>query len=50
MALMGIIILVVASIMMFAAWMLGARFDLAWQEITSGNFRPPAPPLAHEEL
>jgi farnesyl-diphosphate farnesyltransferase len=27
---------------MFAAWMLGARFDLAWKEITSGNLRPPS--------
>ncbi|KAJ5201366.1 squalene synthase [Penicillium cinerascens] len=42
MGLMGIIILFVAGTMMFAAWMLGARFDLAWKEITSGNLRPPS--------
>ncbi|KAJ5175754.1 squalene synthase [Penicillium canariense] len=50
-AIMGVIILIVAGVMVAAAWMLGARFDLAWQEIRSGNFRPPAPKsLTHNEL
>ncbi|KAG2421347.1 squalene synthetase [Aspergillus terreus] len=41
MALMGVIVLIVSIIMIGTAWFLGARFDLAWQEIKSGNFRPP---------
>ncbi|KAJ5109522.1 hypothetical protein N7456_006197 [Penicillium angulare] len=41
MGLMGVIILFVAGSMMAVAWWFGARFDLAWQEITSGHFRPP---------
>lgn len=41
MALMGVIVFIIASLMIFTAWMLGARFDLAWKEISSGNFRPP---------
>ncbi|CEJ54983.1 Putative Squalene synthetase [Penicillium brasilianum] len=48
MAIMGVIIFLVAGVMMVAAWFLGARFDLAWQEIRSGNFRPPA--VTHKEL
>lgn len=50
MTIMGCIIFVVAGLMMFAAWMLGARFDLAWQEIRSGNLRPPAKSLPHDDL
>ncbi|KJK67385.1 Squalene/phytoene synthase [Aspergillus parasiticus SU-1] len=41
-ALMGVIVLIVSIIMLTAAWLLGARFDLAFQELKSGNFRPPA--------
>lgn len=41
MALMGVIIFIVAGLMIFAAWMMGARFDLAFKELTQGNFRPP---------
>lgn len=57
MMLMGVILVVVSLLMVclvFAlqrnptdfsqigtAWFLGARFDLAWQELRSGNFRPP---------
>jgi farnesyl-diphosphate farnesyltransferase len=48
MAIMGVIIFLVAGVMMVAAWFLGARFDLAWQEIRSGNFRPPA--ITQKEL
>ncbi|KAJ5096442.1 hypothetical protein NUU61_005798 [Penicillium alfredii] len=48
MAMMGSIIFVIASIMFVTAWMMGARFDLAWQEIKSGNFRPPE--RQHSEL
>ncbi|KAJ5464383.1 squalene synthase [Penicillium daleae] len=47
-AIMGVIIFLVAGVMLVAAWALGARFDLAWQEIRSGNFRPPA--ITHKEL
>lgn len=50
MAMMGVIILVVAFIMIFSAWMMGARFDLAWEEIRSGNLRPSAKALPHEDL
>ncbi|CAI7618907.1 unnamed protein product [Penicillium pancosmium] len=52
MALMGCIVLFVAGTMMFFAWMMGARFDLAFQELLSGNFRPPAPSASaiHEDL
>ncbi|KAF3385533.1 hypothetical protein F1880_001746 [Penicillium rolfsii] len=48
MAIMGVIIFLVAGVMMVAAWFMGARFDLAWQEIRSGNFRPPA--ITHKDL
>ncbi|KAF7585346.1 bifunctional farnesyl-diphosphate farnesyltransferase/squalene synthase [Aspergillus hancockii] len=41
MALMGVIVLIVSIIMIGTAWLLGARFDLAWKELKSGNFRPP---------
>ncbi|KAJ5730840.1 uncharacterized protein N7483_005348 [Penicillium malachiteum] len=41
MMLMGAVVLFVAGTMMGVAWFFGARFDLAWQELTSGNFRPP---------
>ncbi|PLB51623.1 farnesyl-diphosphate farnesyltransferase [Aspergillus steynii IBT 23096] len=41
MMLMGVIVLVVSLLMIGTAWYLGARFDLAWQELRSGNFKPP---------
>ncbi|KAB8236505.1 bifunctional farnesyl-diphosphate farnesyltransferase/squalene synthase, partial [Aspergillus alliaceus] len=47
-ALMGVIVLMVSIIMFVTAWLLGARFDLAWQELRNGNFRPP--PHLREEL
>lgn len=31
------------------AWYMGARFDLAWQELKKGNFRPPHK-VTHGEL
>ncbi|KAI2103774.1 hypothetical protein LOZ04_005464 [Ophidiomyces ophidiicola] len=44
-------ILVIASGLMFGvAWMLGARFDIALEELKKGNFRPPGPRLTHGEL
>ncbi|EEP77537.1 conserved hypothetical protein [Uncinocarpus reesii 1704] len=43
------ILIVVSSIMFGAAWMMGARFDLAFQELKKGNFRPPRS-LTHGEL
>lgn len=33
----------------FIAWMLGARFDLAIEELRKGNFKPPKK-IAHSEL
>ncbi|KAJ5580324.1 squalene synthase [Penicillium hispanicum] len=52
MALMGCIVIFIAASMMLAAWFMGARFDLAWQEIKSGNLRPPAKPssIVHPDL
>ncbi|KAF7114052.1 hypothetical protein CNMCM5793_007032 [Aspergillus hiratsukae] len=41
MALMGVIVLFVSIVMIGFAWYFGARFDLAWQELRKGNFRPP---------
>ncbi|KAH8429041.1 bifunctional farnesyl-diphosphate farnesyltransferase/squalene synthase [Aspergillus melleus] len=41
MALMGVIIFIVSVLMIGVAWYLGARFDLAWQELKQGNFKPP---------
>ncbi|KAL3469424.1 isoprenoid synthase domain-containing protein [Aspergillus californicus] len=49
MALMGIIAVFVSLVMIGTAWALGARFDLAWQELTSGNIRPPKS-IEHSEL
>jgi farnesyl-diphosphate farnesyltransferase len=53
-------LVVVSLIMVFAAWLMGARFDLAYDQIRHGSFRPttsviPAAPAyttpaAHEEL
>ncbi|PGG96967.1 farnesyl-diphosphate farnesyltransferase [Blastomyces parvus] len=49
-ALFGILA-VLTGIMIFAAWLLGARFDLAFQQIKNGNFRPSPPPISeHQEL
>ncbi|GAB1198613.1 isoprenoid synthase domain-containing protein [Aspergillus pseudonomiae] len=47
-ALMGVIVLIVSIIMLTTAWLLGARFDLAWQELRTGNFRPPAKKIPGE--
>ncbi|EYE94773.1 bifunctional farnesyl-diphosphate farnesyltransferase/squalene synthase [Aspergillus ruber CBS 135680] len=41
MGLMGVVVLIVALTMTGFAWYMGARFDLAWQELKKGNFRPP---------
>ncbi|KAI9376441.1 isoprenoid synthase domain-containing protein [Aspergillus egyptiacus] len=49
MGLMLVMGTIVTLLMMGTAWMLGARFDLAWQEITSGNFRPQKA-VSHGEL
>ncbi|KAL2823460.1 isoprenoid synthase domain-containing protein [Aspergillus cavernicola] len=49
MALMGVIAVVVSLLMVFTAWMLGARFDLAWQELRSGNLSPQKS-VKHSEL
>lgn len=35
---------------MGVAWYLGARFDLAWQEIKQGNFKPPTNRFGNDEL
>lgn len=43
MAIMGGMCLLIAGSMMVVAWCLGARFDLAFQEVMKGNFRPPPP-------
>ncbi|KAG9579163.1 hypothetical protein KCV04_g23535, partial [Aureobasidium melanogenum] len=32
---------VITAIMFFTAWMMGARFDIAWQQLRSGNFWAP---------
>ncbi|KAJ5778765.1 hypothetical protein N7520_002011 [Penicillium odoratum] len=48
MLLMGAVIFFVAGTMVFAAWWMGARFDLAWQELKAGNFRPP--PQTQEKM
>lgn len=51
MALMGGMVVFVAATMMFFAWLMGARFDLAIAEIMNGNFRPPAPSaIQHQDL
>ncbi|KKK19626.1 hypothetical protein P175DRAFT_0500930 [Aspergillus ochraceoroseus IBT 24754] len=49
MALMAVIAVIVSVLMIGTAWLMGARFDLAWQEIKSGNFRPPKA-VQHGEL
>ncbi|OJJ83750.1 bifunctional farnesyl-diphosphate farnesyltransferase/squalene synthase [Aspergillus glaucus CBS 516.65] len=41
MGLMCVVVLIVALTMTGFAWYMGARFDLAWQELRKGNFRPP---------
>lgn len=41
MALMGVVVVIVALTMTGFAWYMGARFDLAWQELRKGNLRPP---------
>ncbi|CAZ80084.1 unnamed protein product [Tuber melanosporum] len=32
---------VISGVMIFAAWLMGARFDIAFQELRKGNFGPP---------
>ncbi|KAJ5481165.1 squalene synthase [Penicillium diatomitis] len=49
MAIMAVIVLIIAGVMFVTAWFLGARFDLAWKEIRSGNFRPSAA-ITHQDL
>ncbi|EER40124.1 squalene synthetase [Histoplasma capsulatum H143] len=48
-ALFGILAILTA-IMIFAAWLMGARFDLAFQQIKQGNLRPPPRISNHQEL
>ncbi|KMP06508.1 squalene synthetase [Coccidioides immitis RMSCC 3703] len=48
-SLVGILV-VVSSLMFGVAWMMGARFDLAFQELKKGNFRPSQQTLRHGEL
>ncbi|RAH63415.1 farnesyl-diphosphate farnesyltransferase [Aspergillus piperis CBS 112811] len=50
MGLMVVIVFITSIVMIFTAWLLGARFDLAWQELRSGNFRPPREIRAKKEL
>nr|KMM69076.1 squalene synthetase [Coccidioides posadasii RMSCC 3488] len=48
-SLVGVLV-VVSSLMFGVAWMMGARFDLAFQELKKGNFRPSQQTLRHGEL
>jgi farnesyl-diphosphate farnesyltransferase len=48
-AIMGAMVLGISVILFFIAWMLGARFDLAIEELRKGNFRPPNK-IKHSEL
>ncbi|KAI5782745.1 isoprenoid synthase domain-containing protein [Geopyxis carbonaria] len=44
---------IISALMIFGAWMMGARFDIAFQELRKGNFRPPPANTihgVHEEL
>ncbi|EEH44958.2 farnesyl-diphosphate farnesyltransferase [Paracoccidioides brasiliensis Pb18] len=41
---------VLTAIMIFAAWLFGARFDLAFEQLKQGNFRPPPRFLEYQEL
>ncbi|ODM24304.1 putative squalene synthase [Aspergillus cristatus] len=54
MGLMSVVVLIVALTMTGFAWYMGARFDLAWEELKKGNFRPPQhlreAPGTHQEL
>ncbi|KGQ00656.1 farnesyl-diphosphate farnesyltransferase [Paracoccidioides lutzii Pb01] len=38
------------GLQIFAAWLFGARFDLAFKQLKQGNFRPPPRFLEHQEL
>ncbi|RAO65179.1 uncharacterized protein BHQ10_001191 [Talaromyces amestolkiae] len=49
MIIMGSIIAFITVLLFGVAWFLGARFDLAWAELTKGNFRPPNK-IEHGEL
>ncbi|KAL1999289.1 hypothetical protein VTN02DRAFT_4730 [Thermoascus thermophilus] len=37
---MFVVLVIVSGVMIGFAWYMGARFDLAWQELKAGNFRP----------
>ncbi|PWY77028.1 farnesyl-diphosphate farnesyltransferase [Aspergillus heteromorphus CBS 117.55] len=50
MGLMVVIVFIVSIVMIFTAWLLGARFDLAWQELRNGNFRPPPREIREQQL
>lgn len=48
----GMVVLI-AGTMMIVAWWFGARFDLAFKEVLSGNFKPPQSiesPIGRDEL
>ncbi|KAF4975595.1 hypothetical protein F66182_17548 [Fusarium sp. NRRL 66182] len=49
MIIMGGIITFISVLLFGVGWFLGARFDLAWAELTKGNFRPPNK-IEHGEL
>ncbi|KAL1984307.1 hypothetical protein VTN96DRAFT_9265 [Rasamsonia emersonii] len=49
MGIMAVIVTVVTGLMLGAAWLMGARFDLAFKELMKGNFRPPNK-ITHSEL
>ncbi|KAJ9268298.1 hypothetical protein DTO212C5_5626 [Paecilomyces variotii] len=42
-------LVVITAVMLLAAWFMGARFDLAIEELKKGNFRPPKR-VEHGEL
>jgi len=44
------VLILISTIMLGTAWLMGARFDLALQELKKGNLRPPRPGLGHGEL
>ncbi|KAL1977512.1 hypothetical protein VTN31DRAFT_371 [Thermomyces dupontii] len=49
MLIMAVVVIILTSIMFFVAWLFGARFDLAFQALKEGNFRPPNR-VRHDEL
>jgi len=44
------VLILISTIMLGAAWLMGARFDLALQEFKKGNLKPPRPILGRGEL